>query len=136
LDQIFVDTKFEFGYVKDAAGNDKMIYMDEVGTPDSSRIWDGAAYREGKIIEQSKEGFRQWLLNHFPDPDILLNKDRMPERAALARDNKLPEAVMMDISRTYVGIAEKIIGQKLPLSENPKQEIIDILRDQYQLIAE
>jgi phosphoribosylaminoimidazole-succinocarboxamide synthase len=113
-----------------------MIYMDEVGTPDSSRIWDGAAYREGKIIEQSKEGFRQWLLNHFPDPDILLNKDRMPERAALARDNKLPEAVMMDISRTYVGIAEKIIGQKLPLSENPKQEIIDILRDQYQLIAE
>ena len=24
-----------------------MIYMDEVGTPDSSRIWDGAAYREG-----------------------------------------------------------------------------------------
>jgi phosphoribosylaminoimidazole-succinocarboxamide synthase len=43
---------------------------------------------------------------------------------------------MMDISRTYVGIAEKIIGQKLPLSENPKQEIIDILRDQYQLIAE
>ena len=110
--------------------------MDEVGTPDSSRIWDGAAYREDKIIEQSKEGFRQWLLNHFPDPDILLNKDRMPERAALARDNKLPEAVMMDISRTYVGIAEKIIGQKLHLSENPKQEIIDILREQYQLIAE
>lgn len=136
LDEVFVDTKFEFGYVKDAAGNDKMIYMDEVGTPDSSRIWDGAAYREGKIIEQSKEGFRQWLLNHFPDPDILLNKDRMPERAALARNNKLPEAVMMDISRTYVGIAEKIIGQKLHLSENPKQEIVDILREQYQLIAE
>ena len=96
----------------------------------------GKHSEETRIIEQSKEGFRQWLLNHFPDPDILLNKDRMPERAALARNNKLPEAVMMDISRTYVGIAEKIIGQKLPLSENPKQEIIDILREQYQLIAE
>ncbi len=136
LDEIFVDTKFEFGYVKDAAGNDKMIYMDEVGTPDSSRIWEGAAYREGKIIEQSKEGFRQWLLNNFPDPDILLNKDRMPERAALARDNALPVDVMMDISRTYVGIAEKIVGHKLDLSANPKQEIIDILREQYQLIAD
>ena len=134
LDEIFVDTKFEFGYVKDAAGNDKLIYMDEVGTPDSSRIWEGAAYREGKIIEQSKEGFRQWLLNNFPDPDILLNKDRMPERAALARDNALPVDVMMDISRTYVGIAEKIVGHKLDLSANPKQEIIDILRTQYQLI--
>ena len=136
LDEIFVDTKFEFGYVKDAAGNDKMIYMDEVGTPDSSRIWEGSAYREGKIIEQSKEGLRQWLLNSFPDPDILLNKDRMPERAALARDNALPVEVMMDISRTYVGIAEKIVGHKLDLSANPKQEIVDILREQYQLIAD
>ncbi|WP_394165709.1 phosphoribosylaminoimidazolesuccinocarboxamide synthase [Neptunomonas phycophila] len=134
LDQIFVDTKFEFGYVTDAAGNEKLIYMDEVGTPDSSRIWDGAAYREGKIVENSKEGFRQWLLTNFPDPDILLNKERMPEREALARDNALPEEVMMDISRTYVGIAEKMIGVPLSLSDNPKQEIITILRDQYGLI--
>lgn len=54
LDQIFVDTKFEFGYVNDAAGNEKLIYMDEVGTPDSSRIWDGAALRDGQIVEKSK----------------------------------------------------------------------------------
>lgn len=134
LDQVFVDTKFEFGYVRDAAGQEKLIYMDEVGTPDSSRIWDGAALRDGRIIEKSKEGFRQWLLNHFPEPDILLNKNRMTERFALARDNALPTEVMMDISKTYVGIAEKIIGQPLPLSHNPKQEIIAILREQYDLI--
>merc|ERR1712232_870772 len=47
MDQIFVDTKFEFGYVMDKAGEEKLIYMDEVGTPDSSRIWDGAKYRDG-----------------------------------------------------------------------------------------
>ncbi len=134
LDQVFVDTKFEFGYVTDAAGNEKLIYMDEVGTPDSSRIWDGPNYREGKVIENSKEGFRQMLLNHFPDPDILLNKNRMEERYALARDNALPEEVMMKVSETYVGIAEKIIGEKLVLSDNPKAEIIEILRDQYGLI--
>ena len=52
--------------------------------------------------------------------DILLNKNRMPERFALARDNKLPTEVMMDISRTYVGIAEKIIGQPLVRSANPE----------------
>ncbi len=134
LDQVFVDTKFEFGYVNDAAGNEKLIYMDEVGTPDSSRIWDGPAYREGKVVENSKEDFRQLLLNHFPDPDILLNKDRMDERQALARDNALPEEVLMKVSATYVGIAEKITGQTLTLSDNPKAEIIDILRDQYGLI--
>ena len=134
LDQVFVDTKFEFGYVTDAAGNEKLIYMDEVGTPDSSRIWDGPAFRDGKVIEKSKEGFRQLLLNHFPDPDILLNKDRMPEREALARDNALPTEVLMDVSRTYLGIAEKVVGHSIELSDNPKAEIIEILRDQYGLI--
>ena len=134
LDQVFVDTKFEFGYVKDKNGQEKLIYMDEVGTPDSSRIWDGPQYREGKVVENSKEGFRQLLLNHFPDPDILLNKDRMAEREALARDNALPESVLMQVSKTYVDIAEKITGETLPLSDNPKAEIIAILRDQYDLI--
>ncbi|WP_298770101.1 phosphoribosylaminoimidazolesuccinocarboxamide synthase [uncultured Shewanella sp.] len=132
--EIFVDTKFEFGYVKDTQGNDKLIYMDEVGTPDSSRIWEGHSFSQGKIIEQSKEGFRQWLLNHFPEPDILLNKNRMPERLALAADNPLPQEIMMMISDTYIGIAEKIIGQSLSISQNPKQEIIDVLRNEYQLI--
>lgn len=134
IDQVFVDTKFEFGYVKDIAGNDKLIYMDEVGTPDSSRIWDGEQYRAGNVVENSKEGFRQLLLNHFPDADILLNKDRMNEREALARDNKLPLSVLMDVSKTYISIAEKITGDKIVLSDNPKAEIITILREQYQLI--
>jgi phosphoribosylaminoimidazole-succinocarboxamide synthase len=134
LDQVFVDTKFEFGYVKDKAGNDKLIYMDEVGTPDSSRIWDGPALREGRVVENSKEDFRQLLLQHFPDPDILLNKGRMPERLALARDNALPTEVLMTISKTYVGIAEKIIGAKLQLAENPKAEIIDVLRNEFALV--
>ena len=134
LDQIFVDTKFEFGYVTDSTGNEKLIYMDEVGTPDSSRIWDGPSYRDGKVVENSKEGFRQLLLNHFPDADILLDKNRMPERQALAADNALPEAVMMAVSDTYVSLAEKITGQPLVISDNPKAEILEILKEQYGLI--
>ncbi|PJC87784.1 phosphoribosylaminoimidazolesuccinocarboxamide synthase [Vibrio sp. HA2012] len=136
VDQIFVDTKFEFGYVTDAKGVEKLIYMDEVGTPDSSRIWDAKEYQTGNIVENSKEGFRQFLLNHFPDPDILLNKERMNERMRLARDNALPASEIRKISDVYLGIAEKITGKKIALSENPKQEIIDILRDNYDLIVE
>ncbi len=135
IDQVFVDTKFEFGYVRDSHGKEKLIYMDEVGTPDSSRIWDGPSYREGKVIEKSKEEFRQQLLSYFPDPDILLNKDRMPERSALARDNALPEDILMQVSRTYLDIAAKITGKPITLSENPKQEILDVLNSRYGLIV-
>ena len=134
VDQIFIDTKFEFGYVKDREGNNKLIYMDEVGTPDSSRIWDGPSQRQGKVVEKSKEAFRQLLLSHFPDPDILLNKNRMEERLALARDNELPTSVLMEVSKTYIDIAETITGDEIILSDNPKQEIIDILDRLYGLI--
>ncbi len=134
IDQIFVDTKFEFGYVDDAQGQQKLIYMDEVGTPDSSRIWDGEQYREGRVVENSKEAFRQLLLNHFPDPDILTNKDRMEERSALAAENALPESVMMEVSQTYTDIAKAITGRPLVLSANPKAEIVDLLASKYGLI--
>ena len=134
LDQVFVDTKFEFGYVTDSRAESKLIYMDEVGTPDSSRIWDGAALREGRVVENSKEGFRQALLRHFPDPDILLNKSRMAERQALARDNELPSDMLLAVSRTYIGIAEKITGAALRLSDDPRAEIIDILRSRFALV--
>ena len=134
LDQIFVDTKFEFGYVEDIDGSDKLIYIDEVGTPDSSRIWDGPAYRDGKIIENSKEGFRQLLINNVPDSDVLLNKDRMDEREQLAKDYTLPESVMLEVSDTYVGIASKIIGQKITIPSDPRSEVIAILDNDYGLI--
>jgi phosphoribosylaminoimidazole-succinocarboxamide synthase len=108
--------------------------MDEVGTPDSSRIWDADKYKQGEVVENSKEGFRQLLLNHFPDPDILLNKNRMAERLALAENNALPVDVLMHVSKTYLDIAEKITGATIKLSDNPKAEIVKILKEQYQLI--
>jgi len=134
VDQIFIDTKFEFGYVNDANGDEKLIYMDEVGTPDSSRIWDGPNHREGKIVEKSKEAFRQLLLGHFHDPDILLNKQRMQERFDLAKNNALPDSMLMEVSETYTAIAETITGEKILLSDDPKQEVIDVLNSEYGLI--
>ncbi len=136
IDQIFVDTKFEFGYVTDASGKEKLIYMDEVGTPDSSRIWDGEEYRAGKVVEKSKEEFRQILLNHFDEPDILLNKERMDEREALAKDHALPLEIINQVSNTYRDIAEKITGEKLTIPSSPKEEIVSILRSEFGIITE
>jgi len=106
------------------------------GQADSSRIWDGPLYRDsGKVIEKSKEGFRQFLLKHFPDPDVFTNKDRMKERSALAKDTALPASALMDVSKTYTDIAEKITGKALATSRNPRAEIIEVLDKQFGLIA-
>ncbi len=132
--EIFVDTKFEFGYVTSQTGEQQLIYMDEVGTPDSSRIWDADQYQAGKVVEKSKEAFRQYLLTYFPDADILVNKNRMAERYDLARDNELPRELMHQVSNTYREIAEKITGKPLTISLDPRQEIIDHLDANYSLI--
>merc|ERR1712048_834281 len=89
---------------------------------------------EGKVVENSKESFRKMLMAHFPDPDILTNKDRMQERIKLAADNLLPQSKLMEVSKVYTDIAEKITGQKLSVSENPKEDIIKILDEKYGLI--
>jgi phosphoribosylaminoimidazole-succinocarboxamide synthase len=134
IGQIFVDTKFEFGYVQDENGVDKLIYMDEVGTPDSSRFWDAEAYSNGRVTENSKEAFRQVLLNYFSEPDILLNKNRMQERQTLAENTELPLDILLEISSIYQGIAEQITGEQLVIPADPKQEIISILDQRYGII--
>jgi phosphoribosylaminoimidazole-succinocarboxamide synthase len=135
MDQVFVDTKFEFGYVVDSEGKEKLIYMDEVGTPDSSRIWDGPSYRNGTVVENSKEGFRQQLLKHFPDADVFTNKNRMEERKKYATE-LLPQQMLMDVSKTYLDIAAKITGAPIVQSEDPRGEIIAVLKSKYNLIKD
>merc|ERR1712060_90946 len=63
-----------------------------------------------------------------------MGKDRMEERKALVRDNALPGSVLMEVSKTYTDIAETITGNKLKISENPREEIIDVLDTQFGLI--
>ena len=133
-DQLFVDTKFEFGYAKNIAGKDELIYIDEVGTPDSSRIWDGPNYRDGKVVENSKEVFRQLLLGYFSEPEILLDKNRMNERLTLAQETLLPQEMMQQVSETYTALAEKITGQPIAFSVDPREEILGVLSSRYGLI--
>jgi len=55
---IIADTKFEFGLDHDGS----LTLMDEVLTPDSSRFWPVASYREGKNPESfDKQPVRDWL---------------------------------------------------------------------------
>ncbi len=134
--QIFVDTKFEFGYVPTLDGKaKKMIYIDEVLTPDSSRFWDTEAYNKGVVVENSKEGFRQFLLTKTGlERDVLLNKKRMDERKQVAAGYKVAVKDMMDVSNTYTGIAETITGVPVTKIENAREEILDAL-SKYGVVA-
>ena len=128
--QLLVDTKFEFGYVRGTSGDPddfSMIYIDEVGTLDSSRYWDASAYSDGKIVENSKEMFRKFLCDSVPDADVLLNKERMDERAELGNTYKIPVDAMMAVSNLYKTTAEQLTGKPVPHVENARQEILDSL---------
>jgi phosphoribosylaminoimidazole-succinocarboxamide synthase len=127
IKEIFVDTKFEFGYAKDEDGVEQMIYIDEIGTPDSSRIWDAESYQKGEIVEKSKEEFRGYLLNM--DKDLMTNKSRSKEKKDFASTYEVPYEVFMNVSKTYTNIAEKIIGSELPKVENPREEILESLSE-------
>lgn len=135
LDLVLVDTKFEFGYARDASGNDALIYMDEVGTPDSSRIWDGLAYARGQVVEHSKEAFRQSLLDYVDDRDLLLDHRRFEERKQFAAEHALPGQFLHALSDTYLSVAEKITGQPLVAPERPLESMIAVLRDDFGIVA-
>jgi phosphoribosylaminoimidazole-succinocarboxamide synthase len=54
---VIADTKFEFGL--DDAG--RLTLMDEVLTPDSSRLWLADELRAGRIVALDKQPLRDWL---------------------------------------------------------------------------
>lgn len=54
---ILADTKFEFGYL-----NGKLIVIDEMLTPDSSRVWDAKTYKAGTTpASYDKQFVRDYL---------------------------------------------------------------------------
>lgn len=97
---ILVDTKYEFG-LRDG----KVILIDEIHTPDSSRYFYADGYEErlakGEPQRQlSKEFVRQWLI----DNDFMGKEgQKVPEMS--------PEFIQ-SVSERYIELFEKITGQK------------------------
>ena len=103
---ILVDTKYEFGKTKDG----KIVLIDEIHTPDSSRYFyaDGYKERQDKGEDQkqlSKEFVRQWLIaNCFQG----LKGQQIPEMT----DEKINE-----ISDRYIELYENITGETFVKSD-------------------
>ena len=96
---ILVDTKYEFGYTDKG----KLVLIDEIHTPDSSRYFYQDSYEENlnnnKPQKQlSKEFFRQWLI----DNDF---SGKEGETLPAISDDKVQE-----VSNRYIELYEGIIG--------------------------
>ncbi|EED32739.1 phosphoribosylaminoimidazole-succinocarboxamide synthase [gamma proteobacterium NOR5-3] len=133
--ELLVDTKFEFGIAPTLHGGEELIYMDEVGTPDSSRIWRQDDWQRGQPKEHSKEQFREALMAWVEDRDMLLDPARMTERSAFAKANPVPDTFFEDLSHTYAAQAERILGSALPAMERPRERILDILSERFGLVS-
>lgn len=116
---ILVDTKYEFGKDKDG----KIILIDEIHTPDSSRYFYKEGYEErlkaGEAQKQlSKEFVRQWLIeNGFQGKD----GQSIPE---------MTEEYVESVSERYIELYENIIGEsfiKADLSNIDKRVEANIL---------
>ena len=103
---ILVDTKYEFGKL-----NGKVILIDEIHTPDSSRYFYAEGYEErfakGEPQRQlSKEFVRQWLIeNGFQGKEGQV----VPE---------MTEAKIAEITDRYVELYEHITGEKFVKDES------------------
>ena len=97
---ILVDTKYEFGKTKEG----KIVLIDEIHTPDSSRYFyeEGYQERQDKGASQkqlSKEFVRQWLIEKGFQG---LDGQQIPE---------MSDAKISEISNRYIELYEQITGE-------------------------
>ena len=90
---LLADTKFEFGLAPDG----RLLLVDEVLTPDSSRFWDASTYEPGRAqASYDKQYVRDWL-------------ETQPW-AKTAPGPELPAEVVAGTRARYVEAFERITG--------------------------
>ena len=92
---IIADTKMEFGLV-----DDKLILIDELLTPDSSRFWDAELYKVGQSQDSyDKQPVRDWL--------VQAGWNKEPPAPTL------PPEVIEATTKRYEQAYERLAGRKL-----------------------
>jgi phosphoribosylaminoimidazole-succinocarboxamide synthase len=103
---IIADTKFEFGRAKGSDGTEKVILVDEVLTPDSSRFWAADSHEPGS----SPPSFDKQPLRDYLSAE---------KRAGRWDGNYPPPALPRDVidatSERYLDIYRRLTGSPLDL---------------------
>ena len=101
---IIADTKFEFGLATASDGSEKVILVDEVLTPDSSRFWAVDNHEPG----QSPPGFDKQPLR-----DYLAGEKRAGRWDGNYPPPRLPREVIDATSARYLEIYRRLTGKSL-----------------------
>ncbi len=116
---ILVDTKYEFGYLKNEDGSLEIIIADEIHTQDSSRYWIKDSYldsfnkgEEPKMLD--KEFVRSWLMDKG-----YMGEGTPPE---------FSDDFRVEIAKKYIEAYEKITGEEF-IPDTPKNEIKELLKN-------
>lgn len=113
---ILVDTKYEFGR---APGGEVQL-IDEVHTPDSSRFWIAASYRERLARGQEPENFDKEFLRLWYAGHGYRGEGKPPA---------VPEELILQLAGRYVAIYEKLTRQPLrPTAYPAGPHIAEVLR--------
>lgn len=93
---VLSDTKFEFGLL-----GDRVILIDEILTPDSSRFWEAETYRPGV---EARSMDKQYVRDYVES----IGWDKKPPAP------NLPQEVIAGMTRRYEEIYQRITGTLLP----------------------
>jgi phosphoribosylaminoimidazole-succinocarboxamide synthase len=101
---IIADTKFEFGRWRSEDGAEKVILVDEVLTPDSSRFWPADAY---------EPGHGQPSFDKQPLRDYLESEKRAGRWDGNYPPPRLPKEVINATRDRYLDIYRRLTGRSL-----------------------
>jgi phosphoribosylaminoimidazole-succinocarboxamide synthase len=109
---ILVDTKYEFGRAPDG----RIVVIDEVHTPDSSRFWQAASYGERFAAGAEPEGLdKEYVRVWLKDERGFTGDGPIPE---------IPDEIRVEAARRYIAACEQITGERFaPDTEAPNARI-------------
>lgn len=113
---ILADTKYEFGLDK----NGKLVLIDEIHTPDSSRLWLKKSYLQKFKKGEEADSFDKEIMRIWFKEQGYSGKGKAPQ---------MPSQLIIKIAKRYIEVYEKLTGEKLEvdLSTSPRDRIIESL---------
>ncbi len=105
---ILVDTKYEFGRAPDG----RILVIDEIHTPDSSRFWQAATYEEHYAAGKNPEGLdKEYVRTWLKDNHGFMGDGDIPP---------IPDEVKVEASARYIRACEQVTGETfVPNTEEP-----------------
>lgn len=109
---ILVDTKYEFGLDEE----NNVIVIDEVHTPDSSRLWVKSTYEERLRDNLSPEMLDKEVIRRFLADNGFNGSGKAPE---------VPSELLVRLAQSYLRIAESLLDSPIMYDTENRESLIN-----------